>query len=147
MNSDFFDTPDFNWSIWDHDKVKKGDSFYLVKVGLYGQIGIVAKGTVTSDPYEGEDWSGKGRQTFYVDFMPDYLINPDVLPILDAATLSAKIPDFEWNGGHSGLVLTQQQAEALDCLWEEYLAVNKSEIVRLALKNSDGDLAYTLVRE
>lgn len=133
---------DFNWSVWDHEIIEDGDVFYLLKVGDYGQIGIVGRGVITSDPYPGEDWSGKGRQTFYVDFAPECLINPDVLPILDAATLSAKIPDFEWTGGHSGLVLNENQAIALDGLWKEYLAKNKQEMLRLSQKKIDFDLVY-----
>jgi len=122
----------FNWSIWDHDQVKEGDRFYWVKVGMYGQIGIVGCGTIASDCYPGEDWSGKGRETYYADLNPEVLINPDTLPILTAATLSARIPSFEWDRGHSGLVLTDEQAEELDKLWKEFLEENRDALERAA---------------
>ena len=86
---------DYNWSVWDWQQIHEGDRFYMVKVGRYGQTGIVASGEITSDPYKDEDWSGKGRETYYVDFEPDVLLNPDALPILTCRELAAAIPDFE----------------------------------------------------
>lgn len=126
----------FNWSVWDYDKIGEGDEFYWVKVGL-GQTGIVGHGRITSGPYEGKDWSGKGRRMFYVDFVPDVLINPDALPLLGCRQLSAAIPDFEWDKGHSGLVLKGCQAETLGCLWSDYLELNKKDFLRKALKDND----------
>ena len=71
----------FNWSVWDYEKIHAGDRYFWVKLG-YGAVGIVSAGIITSEPYEGQDWSGKGRKTFYVDFEPEVMINPDTLPIL-----------------------------------------------------------------
>ena len=118
---------DYNWSVWDWQKIHEGDRFYLVKVGMYGQTGIVASGIVTSEPYKDEDWSGKGRETYYVDFLPDVLLNPDALPILTCKELATAISDFEWDRGHSGLVLTDDQASLLDALWQEFLKRNTNE--------------------
>ena len=44
------DESDYNWSVWDWQQISKGDRFYRVKVGMYGQTGIVASGTITSKP-------------------------------------------------------------------------------------------------
>ena len=118
---------DYNWSVWDWREIHEGYRFYMVKVGIYGQTGIVASGMITSDPYRGEDWSGKGRETYYVDFIPDVLLNPDALPILTCRELATIIPDFEWDRGHSGLVLTYDQASRLDTLWQEFLKRNNVE--------------------
>lgn len=134
--SDDMDYMDFNWSVWDYDKIHEGDEFYWIKVGL-GQIGIVGHGKITSAPYEGEDWSGKGRKTFYVNFEPDILINPDALALLTCKELSEAIPDFEWDKGHSGLVLNDQQAEILACIWSDYLDSNKKDFLRETIKDND----------
>lgn len=115
---------DFNWSVWDHEKIDIGDKLYWVKLG-YGQTGIVASGRVTSKPYLGKDWSGKDRETYYVDFELDIMINPDTLPILTNEELSREIPDFDWAKGHSGLVLNEQQAKKLDALWQKFIERNK----------------------
>ncbi len=111
---------DMNWSVWEADKVHKGDTCYLLKVG-YGQTGIVARGTITSEPYSGEDWSWRNRPTKYCDFNFETMINPDAFPILTSTELTQSIPDFDWDGGHSGVVLTQGQAEELERLWQSYM--------------------------
>lgn len=132
----------YNWSVWDYDKIHKGDRFYWLKVG-YGQVGIVGAGTIISEPYEDEDWRGKGRRTFYVDFIPEILINSDALPILSAETLSDYIPDFEWDRGHSGLVLNPQQSAALDELWNAYIEEHRSEFIRKAVRyERENDLIF-----
>ncbi|MEE0979755.1 MAG: hypothetical protein UH625_10180 [Muribaculaceae bacterium] len=110
-----------NWSVWDFDQVHEGDIFYMLKVG-YGQTGIVARGTITSEPYAGEDWSWRGRPTKYCDFDYGLMINPDAYPLLDSKALTQAIPDFDWTGGHSGVVLNDSQATALETLWNEYMA-------------------------
>ena len=139
-----YDEPDFDWSVWDHEQIHEGDRFYWLKVGQYGQTGIVGTGIITSDPYASEDWSGKGRQTFYVDFAAEMLLNPDALPVLSTEALQAAIPDFEWTGGHSGLVLTDEQAEKLDMLWMGFVQEN-SELFEKArnLGRGDDDLIFT----
>lgn len=115
---------DFNWSVWDYEKIHTGDECFWLKVG-YGQTGIVGHGVITSEPYEDEDWSGKGRKTFYVDFKPDIMLCADAFTLLDSDALQRVIPDFDWHGGHSGLVLSEGQAIALSGLWKDYLAANK----------------------
>lgn len=115
---------DFNWSVWEHDKICAGDRYYMVKLG-YGQTGIVSCGTITSNPYIDEDWSEQGREVYYVDFEPEVMINPDTLPILTSRELTNEIPYFDWNKGHSGVVLTVQQASALDVLWQAFIEQNK----------------------
>ena len=133
----------FNWSVWDYEQINEGDKFFWLKVGQYGQTGIVGAGIITSEPYTGEDWSGKGRKTYYVDYLPQLLINPDALPILTADELAAAIPDFEWTGGHSGLVLTDAQAARLDALWADFLARNAADFAHAAaLPRGDRDLLY-----
>jgi hypothetical protein len=56
------DNTDMNWSVWDYEQVHEDDIFYLLKVG-YGQTGIVARETLVSEPYQGEDWSWRNRPT------------------------------------------------------------------------------------
>ena len=115
--------PECDWSIFEHDKVKTGDQFFMLKVGL-GTCGIVAAGTIISNPQPGEDWSGRGRKVFYADYECDIMINPETLPILESRTLTEEIPDFDWNGGHSGVVLSADQAEKLTRLFDRYLQDN-----------------------
>lgn len=133
----------YNWSVWDWRQIHEGDRFYWVKVGMYGQTGIVGCGEITSEPYRDEDWSGKGRETYYVDFRPEVLLNPDALPILTCGELEQAVPDFEWAKGHSGLVLTDDQAARLDRLWQDFLNRNRSLFAEAEGKRNNEDLIYT----
>lgn len=111
---------DFDWDVWDYQKAKAGDKYYLVKVGP-GVNGIVMAGTFSSDPFKGEDWSGKGWVRHYMQMDIDFMIHPDKCHLLTSELLAKEIPDFTWNKGHSGLKLTDEQAEKLDELWDNYL--------------------------
>ena len=73
-----------DWSIYEYDKVKTGDQFFMLKVGC-GTCGIVAAGKITSDPVVDEDWSGRGRKVYYSDYDCDFMVNPATLPILESS--------------------------------------------------------------
>lgn len=118
-----FDDVWFNWSIWEWEDLQIGDELYMIKCGE-GNTGIVMHGFFTSDAYEGEDWSGKGRTTYYADFEPDTMIHPDKCRLLTTDALAAAMPDFKWNGGHSGRILNEEYAEKLGKMWAEYLEMN-----------------------
>ena len=121
--ADGFMPIDFNWSVWDHEQARDGDRFFMVKVGP-GTNGIMMSGTFFSDPYQGEDWSGIGRTVFYMDMEIDEMIHPDRCPILTSERLAEEVPDFEWKGGHSGRILTEEQAEKVAILWNQFLKEN-----------------------
>ena len=112
-----------DWSIYEYDKVKTGDQFFMLKVGC-GTCGIVAAGKITSDPVVDEDWSGRGRKVYYSDYSCDFMVNPATLPILESSVLEDNIPGFDWNGGHSGVVLDDEQAAVLNRLFDKYLHDN-----------------------
>lgn len=112
-----------DWSIYEHDKVKTGDQFFMLKVGV-GTCGIVAAGEIISDPVSAADWSGRGRKVYYSDYRCEFMVNTETLPIIDSTFLDDNIPDFDWHGGHSGAVLNEQQAEVLNRLYNKYLREN-----------------------
>ena len=125
-----WDILDANWSVWDYKNVQEGDRFYMVKVGP-GENGIVMSGILSSEPYQLEDWSGRGRVVYYMDMDIIDMIHPDYCPLLTSDKLTEEIPDFTWTGGHSGVILTDEQAEKLDKLWFKYLSENE-----LMIKNT-----------
>ena len=79
------------------------------------------RGYFSSDPYQDEDWSGRGRVTFYMDIEPDVMIHPDYLPILTTEELNRTIPEFDWTGGHSGRLLEVSLAEKLEKIWATFV--------------------------
>ena len=116
-----------NWSVWEHDKAHAGDRFFMVRCGN-GKTGICMSGYFASDPYKGEDWSGKGRVTYYMDLEPDVMIHPDYLPILTTNELINAIPSFDWIGGHSGRLLEEKNAEKLESQWKAFLEKNENTL-------------------
>ena len=118
----------FNWSVWDYKKAKCGDRFYLVKVGKKGTKGIVMSGVFDSQPYELDDWSGRGRQTFYMDMKPSLILNPDTAPMLTSEELMKAIPTFDWTGGHSGRILSKEDAIKLEELWSKFLEKHQDDV-------------------
>ena len=117
---------DSDWSVWDHKKVRRGDLFFMLKVGC-GTNGIVAAGKITGKPVIGEDWSGAGRKVYYSTYLADLMINPETLPVISSDILKAAISDFNWYGGHSGEILNQSQSEILKEIYAEYLKENIHE--------------------
>ena len=123
-----------NWSVWEHDKAHKGDRFFMVRCGE-GKTGICMSGRFSSEPYIDEDWSGKGREIYYMDLMADTIIDPDFLPILSTEILSLEIPSFDWSGGHSGRLLPAEDAEKLEKLWADFLEENNPMFGILTFKS------------
>ena len=117
-----------DWSIWEHEKVRCGDDCYMLKVGL-GACGIVAKGRITSDPELDNDWREPDRKVFYCDYEMMFMVNPETLPILTAEELEKTIPDFDWRGGHAGVVLPQPQAGILQELFDRYLETHAEKFI------------------
>ena len=59
-----------------------------------------------------------------MDMEIEEMIHPDRCPLLTSERLAIEIPDFAWDGGHSGRILTEEQADKLAILWDRYLKDN-----------------------
>lgn len=125
---DLFRNEDFcmSWSIWDWQDVRVGDKVYLLRVGE-GKTGIVMRGEIISDSYVDQDWSGKGRIVHYVYFKVTEMMHPEkaVIPTTDA--LAENWRDIEWNGGHSGTLLSNRDAYSLDKYFDRFLVDNREQ--------------------
>jgi len=119
-----FDDAEVTWAIYDYKKVKVGDRFFMVRCGE-GNTGIVMSGTISSKPFKGEDWSGKGRVVYYVKMQLGTMIHPDREEILTTEKLEEAIPGFDWCGGHSGRLLDKISAGKLELLWKAYINGNE----------------------
>lgn len=109
----------YDWSIFDHGKVHAGDRFFMLKVGS-GNTGIVMSGIIVSLPYKDEDWSGKGRDVRYVRMIPDCMVHPDKTKIISTQSLDEELPGVNWNEGHSGVLLSNEQARKFEELWRNF---------------------------
>lgn len=111
----------YEWSIWDYQKVHWGDKFYMIRTGK-GKHGVVMRGTIIGLPYPDEDWSGKGRRVYYVRMRLSHMIHPEkALLVLTTDDLGKAIPEFNWEEGHSGVILDDAMAKQLDDLWHDYV--------------------------
>ncbi len=119
-------TSRFGWEIHDWKEAEIGDLVYMVKCRPAPDAGIVMQGHITGKPFLGPHWSGKrGLRTHYACMSPDYLINHDECPILSLEELEAAMPDFQWDGGHSGRLLPVKESIILERMWLEYLESHK----------------------
>ena len=111
----------YDWSIWDYQKVHIGDRFYMIRTGE-GKNGVVMRGTIIGTPYPDEDWSGKGRKVYYIRMGLSHIIHPDKSPkLLTVKELADGVADFNWETGHSGEMLTDEQAARLEDVWQNYI--------------------------
>ena len=120
---DDFEEDDFyyDWSIWDYQKAHYGDKFYMIRTGS-GKHGVVMHGTIIGTPYSDEDWSGKGRKVYYIRMSLSHMIHPDKSPLLlTTEELSKAMPSFNWEEGHSGMILDDITAMRLSEAWHDYV--------------------------
>ncbi len=127
----------FNWSVYEWEKAHEGDRFFMVRVGD-GNTGIVMSGIFISDPYTSRDWNRvrKTKEIHYMGMQPNFIVNPETMPIITTARLQQAIPDFEWCKGHSGALLADYQARELETLFAEYMSamMDKADEENMAVK-------------
>ena len=111
----------FDWSILEHEKAHEGDRFIFVKVGYDKPTGIVGVGHFITEPFEGEDWSGQGRKTFYMGMEWESVIKPTSDMILKTEVLNDAIPEITWTKGKAGVLVTPEVAEKIEALWHDHL--------------------------
>ena len=108
-----------SWDIFEYKDVKVNDFFYMVRVGK-GNTGVVWKGLIISKPYEDDDWAGdNGKKRMYVKIAVYDFSKPYKKPFISTKELKEAIPDFDWEKGHSGILLNKEQTDNLDKLWDE----------------------------
>ena len=111
---------DFNWSVHEWEKAQDGDRFFMLRVGE-GKTGIFAAGHFISDPFKGEDWYGKGREVYYMTMEFDALFHPERTEIITTEELQRALPNIDWEKGHSGELITTEDAECLNKMWNEHI--------------------------
>lgn len=131
--------PDFDWSVFEWEKARCGDRFFMVRVGE-GNTGLFAAGRFTSEPYKADDWSGKGRDVYYMEMKFEAVFHPERADIISTEELEREIPHFDWHKGHSGEMLTREDAVRMELMWRDYVGRHKSLYLPRAVKNEEYDL-------
>ena len=129
---------DFDWSVYEWQKARKGDRFFMVREGE-GNTGVFAAGRFTSDPYIDEDWSGKGREVYYMQMEFEAVFHPERSEIISTKELERELPHLDWQKGHSGQMLDKEDATKLELMWRDFVGCNKSMLLPRAVKNENYD--------
>lgn len=108
-----------NWSVYEWEEAHKGDRYYMLKTGD-DKAGIVFRGVFTSEPYPGQDWAGKGKQRYYMDMDCYDCVPADEQSAINIELLEKEIPEIDWRKGHSGELLSEEDSERLDEMWNNY---------------------------
>lgn len=107
-----------NWSIYEWEEARRGDIFYMLRVGDK-KSGIVFRGLIVSDPYVMDDWAGSSKRRLYVDLVCMNAVAPNEKPIASLEMLQTAIPEFNWAKGHSGVLLPDNIADKIIGLLEK----------------------------
>ena len=107
-----------NWSIYEWEEARRGDFFYMMRVGD-DKAGIVFNGQFLSDPYPSDDWAGSTKRRMYVDMVCRNPVAPGETPSVSLDKLKEAIPSIDWSKGHSGALLPTDVEEKLLELWSE----------------------------
>lgn len=124
----------FFWEVKEYNQAKCGDRFFLVKQGA-GPKGIVMSGILTSKPYETEE--NRGKSILTVDLKPNFILDPDRVPMLSLEGLANAFPSFDWSTSPSGSVLPIEIACKLEDLWQKYLSQVHDHIDNIAANSID----------
>ena len=108
-----------DWLISDWEEVRRGDLFYMMRTGD-DRAGIVMNGQIISDPYRVQSLSGKFDHAMCVDVLCMNVVKPGGKPHLSLKELQEAIPEFDWEKGPSGELLSKEVADKLSALWYSY---------------------------
>ena len=104
-----------NWSICEWEEARRGDMFYMMRVGD-DKAGIVFNGQFITDPYPDDDWDGSSKRRMYVDMVCVNAAEPGAAPNIPLEELQKAVPSFDWSRGHSGVLLANNLTDELEKL-------------------------------
>ncbi len=138
---------DFDWSIYDHEDLEKGDMFILAQVGTGEKDGIAAFGLFNSEPYAEKNWKEKdGTNRFYADMSIHCLISHEdessmkkEIEPFSAGTLEKLFPNVDWHKGHAGVLIPQDTVEPLILHLMKYTLPLKRSTDRIAFTEADNE--------
>lgn len=115
-----------------NSRARRGDRFFLTKLGRGEPKGIMASGFIASDPYPMDHWDpGKaadGQKVLSVDLAYDVLLDPAQQPLLDTRPFAdgeGPLGEVEWTPMSSGIAIRPPEAvAALEAAWAEHLRAN-----------------------
>ena len=108
------------WELREFENVEPGDRVFWLRCGE-GKTGILMAGSIYESPFQEAHWKNPGEMTSYAPFLVEYAVDPEEVPIITTEMLQKEMPEFDWNGGHSGRLLNPEYAEKLEMMWAKYV--------------------------
>ena len=108
------------WELREFEAAAPGDRVFWLRCGE-GRTGILMAGSVYDSPFEDAHWKNPGERTAYVPFLVEYAVDSEEVPLVSTEMLQREMPEFDWNGGHSGRMLDPVYAGKLEMMWAKYV--------------------------
>ena len=114
----------FDWSVYDWQKVRKDDVFIMQKVGTDSDC-IAMCGKFVAKCFADEDWNPdrNKKKVHYAYLEIDVMFEYD--DRLSAATMEKQFPSIDWHGGHSGVLISSDDGAKIMSIIDDVL---KSEL-------------------
>ncbi len=106
------DAGQFDWSIYDWQKTRKGDIFIMQKVGTDTDC-IAMCGKFLTECFADEDWNPdrNKKKVHYAYLEIDAMFEYD--DRLSASTLEQQFSSIDWHGGHSGVLISSEDGAGI----------------------------------
>lgn len=116
-----------SWNVWDWKEVSHRDLFVMVQVGQEIN-GIVCSGFLGGFPFQYEKEDGKLSKEHFFELTVEFMQRIDSTKVLTIDKLEKAIPNVDWLHGHSGELLSVEDAEKLGLLMvNELKEIDQSE--------------------
>lgn len=121
---------EFKWSCGNNKSIQKGDRFFIIRLGKNPK-GIFCSGWAASDSYEDDHYdemlAKDGKKSQFVKINIEYLLNPELEPILPRNDLNNGIlQKMHWDSQSSGVRIPDEIAVELEKTWKNFLSQNNS---------------------
>jgi hypothetical protein len=122
------------WSCGNSRSIPIGSQVFMLRQGTKPK-GIIASGWVTKASFPDAHWdearAAEGKQAFFVRFMPDALLDPDVDQPLDVSGVAkGPLSEVQVNAPASGNSIPDHVAIALSKAWAEHLGKDGDSLGR-----------------
>lgn len=109
------------WSCVSYKQIKPGDRAFLVRLGVEPK-GIMGSGTVVSEPFLSQHWSGEDKLVHRVLIEFDTLLNPESESLLSLGILEhGEMSNQEWTPQSSGISIKSDIIDKLETIWFDFL--------------------------
>lgn len=109
------------WSCVSYRQIKPGDRAFLVRLGVEPK-GIMGSGTVISEPFLSQHWSGEDKLVQRVVIEFDTLLDPESESLLSLEVLNhGELSKQEWTPQSSGISIQSELTDKLEAIWFDFL--------------------------